>query len=253
MGATEESLTMPTSVESLKPNNLGWGKFTLCVIGFLSIVIYVAATLLWGYVFDLKIVAVGVTMPMLIYAVAIAFLAYKIQQWLSQAYGGRRVIETFVSGSMLVPVVLAFAIWIKFPLLGPLISAVPRWVGHPLDVLPTDYKLGVAVIFGLPSFIDVFFRDILGIGRSSSQRMGSFTHSPNGTASSNHEPQPLPSRTGVAEYATEMPVDIHPVFRFVMPDGTRVLMNPTQRIAARVIDQQGRPDSEGGDNAGTRT
>lgn len=152
---------------TMRPRNIGWGKFIACVILFAMITVFVVETLFQNYVFDPGLSVFGVAINPLVYVFAIAFLAYKVQQWLSQAYGGRRVVDTLVSIVLLVIIAAAVAIWTKFPIVQTVLTTVTGWIGYAIESTPNSYKLAVALIFGVLALLDVGGRDLLGIGRRS--------------------------------------------------------------------------------------
>lgn len=156
------------TMSDLRPKNIGLGKLTACIFLFALIIAFVAETLFQDYVFDLGFSIFGVSIDALVYVFAIAALGYKVQQWLSQAYGGRRVVDTLVSIVMLVIIAAAVATWTKFPVVQMAVAWVTNMIGYPINTTPTGYKIAIALIFGSLALLDVLGRDILGIGRRSS-------------------------------------------------------------------------------------
>lgn len=156
------------TMSDLRPKNIGWGKFVAGVLLFILIIAFVVETLFHDYVFDLGLGAFGVSVDALVYVAGIAIVANKVQEWLSQAYGGRRAVETLVSTVMLVIIAAAFAIWTKFPIVETVLMWVTDKLGYSIHSTPTAYKLAIALIFGALAVYDVFFRDLIGVGRRSS-------------------------------------------------------------------------------------
>ena len=241
-----------SNLNALRPN-AGWGVIFWNGILYVIITIFAAAVLFRAYVLPLDLGVFGVKVPPIVYLAAIAFIGYRVQHHLSAAYGGRRVADLIVSTPMLVVIALSIAVWAGLPIVQTVALAVSSWIGYPIESTPNEYKLAAVIFFGIAALLDVVGRDILGIGRRSQYAFpeaGSVALSsvpPEGGYPPGHEPKLLPSRTGLAEYVAEMPVDIVPVFRIRRPDGTYIVAKPTPRIDNRVIDQNG----GGGDDQDT--
>ena len=158
-------------ISGVRPT-LGWGKVITGSLLYLVITALVAAILFAGYVFDPGAGILDVNLDPIVYVVALAFLAYQCQEWLSAASGGKRVIDTLVSLTMAVLIAITIAVWFKVPVVAWVLMKVSTFVGYPIASAPSSYNLTVALLFGALAVWDVFFRDLIGIARRSSQATG---------------------------------------------------------------------------------
>lgn len=160
-----------------RPVGISTGAFIGYAIAYLVITATVAAILYGSYVFEVPFMKV----PPVVFVLAGAVLAYIVQHRLSAATGLGRFADLIVSFSMLVVVGVYIAYWSGIPIVhhvADLALTVVKSFGITIVETTTEYKNAVALFFGIAAGMDVFFRDILGIGRRSSRFYGTGGETP---------------------------------------------------------------------------
>lgn len=251
-----------TSVQNQR--NIGFGALLGYGLLYILATSFVVAVLYGGYVLDFGIHLADIKIPPIVYVAVIAFLAYKVQQQLSHAYGARRVIDVIVSIPMAFVVVVAVALWLDVPFVHRGVTYVASKfngaTGWNVSIAstPDDYKLVTALLFGFVSLWDVWLRDLFGFGR-----LSGVSHLSNGMGSAgvrgvrredlvSGAHGNLPDRAEVLDHRVRnedyvFPVDARLVLRsVVMRDpftGKDVQVVLPARAAARLIDRLSAEDA----------
>lgn len=230
----------------LRRPSMGWGSFAIRAIGYLVLTHLAAAVLIRGYKIPITFDALGVTIPPLLYLVAAAFVAYRLQSGMSAAYGGGRFVDFIVSIPMLAVVVVAVLMWIGLPPIAGHVSAFATYIGFPPVARPDEYMVAGAILFGLVALYDVVGRDIFGFGRRSAliggYAVGSVDRREWTTGDHGELPDKvmeLRSRSGMPEIVNEIPVRHVVTHYFYDPKSgqdIRISGAPTPRGALRVAD-----------------
>ncbi len=158
---------MPDRSQTLKPN-MPAPAFVVLALVYLVITVFVIGVLYANSVLDLRLGIFGVTLPAFLYLALVAYVAYKVQDKLSRAYGHGRTADFIVSLPMLIVVGSALLIWAGVPYVESIVRKILGVFFDPVDATPNEYKLVAVVLFGLVALWDVFFRDLFGVGRRSS-------------------------------------------------------------------------------------
>lgn len=161
----------PAKVWPQRPN-IGWPRFLVYAVLYLALTACVAAALFFGIGIGKNAFNIlGTEAFVYLLAAVAAFAAYKLQQAMSAAYGGGRVLDLTVSLPMLIVTAAAFLLWFGVPAVATWVTDTAEWlsskIGYPTDLAASTYTVLVASLFGVVALYDIWFRDFLGVSRRS--------------------------------------------------------------------------------------